>query len=104
MSDERIVKKSDCCYIIKNIHKRVRRLVELQLIEELDTHFERGAKHYKITLYGLISYFDYLGVEQGANTILRNKDSILIKSLVLQFFKEETIHSKHFIALIVDYA
>ncbi|MGH9986944.1 MAG: hypothetical protein ACRD8W_23615, partial [Nitrososphaeraceae archaeon] len=33
----------------KNVHARIKRLVELKQIEQLKKHFERGAIHYKIT-------------------------------------------------------
>jgi hypothetical protein len=42
----------------KDVHKRVKRLLQLKLIYQTENHFERGTKHYKITPYGLIASLD----------------------------------------------
>lgn len=35
----------------KDVHKRVKRLLQLKLIYQTGNHFERGAKHYRDTLW-----------------------------------------------------
>ncbi|MGH9965345.1 MAG: hypothetical protein ACRD5E_11040 [Nitrososphaeraceae archaeon] len=78
----------------KDVHKRVKRLSQLQLIEKVNEHFERGAKHYKITPYGLITNLD-MAMGDDDEFILMNKENVVIQSLVLQFFEEQTIDSFH---------
>jgi hypothetical protein len=76
----------------KNIHKRVKRLEQLNLIQLVDENFDRGAKHYKITPYGLTSFLSNF-TSEDANYIQLNKNNIVIKSLLLEYFEEETIDS-----------
>jgi hypothetical protein len=76
----------------KNIHKRVKRLAQLKLIEEIKGDFERGAKHYRVSTYGLISYAGRIITESDEH-IKRNKKDIAIQCLLLQFFEEKTIDS-----------
>lgn len=76
----------------KNIHKRIKRLEQLNLIEIVDENFERGAKHYKITPYGLTTFLSNF-ISENPNYIQLNKHNILIKSLLLEYFEEETIDS-----------
>jgi hypothetical protein len=42
----------------KDVHKRVQRLAELELIEPVTGLFKRSAKYYRITSYGLITSLD----------------------------------------------
>ena len=78
----------------KDIHKRVKRLAQLKLICEIKEHFERGAKHYRITPYGLIvcinnyPYWDF-----DLRFIFNHKENIVIQSLLLEFLEEKTIDS-----------
>lgn len=76
----------------KNTHKRVKRLAQLKLIEEIKGHFERGAKHYRVSTYGLISYVGRI-ITESEGHIKNNKKDIVIQCLLLQFFEEETIDS-----------
>jgi hypothetical protein len=59
----------------KDVHKRVKRLVHLKLVEQIKEHFERGAKHYKITPYGLITYLDKVLTEN--HTCIITKKTLL---------------------------
>jgi hypothetical protein len=77
----------------KDAHKRVKRLVELELISQIEEHFERGAKHYRITPYGLITGLAEV-ISVDCRYILYNKDNLVIRSL-LDFFEDETIDSFH---------
>lgn len=76
----------------KNIHKRIKRLERLNLIQSLNKIFDRGAKHYKITPYGLTAFFAQSRTEVRMH-IQSNKDNIVIKALILQYFEERTIDS-----------
>jgi hypothetical protein len=75
----------------KNIHKRVKRILQLNLIEEIIGQFERGAKHYRVSTYGLICYAGRT-ITESDNHIKHNKKNIAIQSL-LQFFEEKSIDS-----------
>lgn len=77
----------------KDVHKRVKRLVQLKLIDRIDESFERGAKHYKITPYGLITYLDQLSTSVSRRYIVSNKKNIVIQSLLMEFLEEQTIDS-----------
>ena len=76
----------------KNTHKRVKRLDQVKLIEEIKGHFERSAKHYRATSYGLISYVGRIITESDAY-IKHNEKDIAIQYLLLEFFEEKTIDS-----------
>jgi hypothetical protein len=76
----------------KNIHKRVKRLVDLNLIEKTQEHYKRSAIHYRITSLGMISYLDKQ-IPKDSNFIEHNKENILLKILLLDFFEEKSIES-----------
>ena len=76
----------------KNIHKRVKRLLELKLIFEIEENFKRGAKHYRITTPGLIIFLANRGSESD-KFIVNNKDNLLIHYLLLEYFSEKTLDS-----------
>lgn len=76
----------------KNIHKRIKRLEEMKLIQPLEKNFERGAKHYEITTYGLFVYMS-LFTSESAKFIHHHKDNVILKSLLSEYFEEETIDS-----------
>ena len=76
----------------KNIHKRVKRLLELKLIFEIKENFKRGAKHYRITTQGLIIFLGNRGSESD-KFIVNNKDNLLIHYLLLEYFSEKTLDS-----------
>jgi hypothetical protein len=73
-------------------NKRVKRLVQLKLVDQIKEHFERGAKHYRITPYGLITCLDKV-LSYHHIYILYNKENTVIQSLLLEFLEEETIDS-----------
>src|SRR5215469_13391828 len=76
----------------KNIHKRVKRLAQLKLIEEIKGPFGRHARYYRASTYGLISYFGRV-ITKSDGHIKHNKEDIVIQCLLLQFFEEKTIDS-----------
>lgn len=62
------------------------------LIRLSDEKGERGAKPYKITSNGLLYFFSTTVIEDElSSSILDNKDSIIIESVFLKYFEEETI-------------
>jgi hypothetical protein len=71
-----------------NILKRVKRLQILGLIEK-EGKYRRNQIKYKITSRGIFE----LMLKHGLNheTILKQKDNVIIQSLVYQFFELETI-------------
>ena len=76
----------------KNIHKRVKRLLELKLIYQIEGNFKRGAKHYRITTQGLVIFLANGGSESH-RFIVNNKDNLLIRYLLLEYFSEKTLDS-----------
>lgn len=78
--------------LYKNIHKRVKRLAQLKLIEETGEYSDRRAKHYRVSTYGLIS-FAGREITESDHHIKHNKKDIVIQCLLLQFFEEKTIDS-----------
>lgn len=80
----------------KNIHKRVIRLLELNLIYKIEGNFDRGAKHYRISTYGLIIYLNNIFTENH-KFITFNKDNKIIQTLLLEYFEEKTIDSLYFL-------
>jgi hypothetical protein len=75
----------------KDVHKRVKRLEQLKLINKIEGHFERGAKYYEISSYGLLIY---LNNELGevSEFIDSNRRNIIFQEL-LYFFENRTISS-----------
>ena len=81
-------------FAYKDVNKRVKPLAHLKLVDEIKEHFEseRGAKHYRITAYGLIIRLDK-AIAYDHRYMIYNKENIVIRSLLLQFLEEETIVS-----------
>ena len=75
----------------KNVHKRVKRLLSLGLIEELDEKFKRNAINYRLTSRGIFQYL------LTGNTIpfllnkYQDKNNVIIQTILYQFFEEETM-------------
>ena len=80
----------------KDVHKRVKRLEELKLIASMPSqtnrYFERGAKHYSLTPYGLITSLDKV-LSYDHRHILYNKHNIAIRALLSDLFEIDTIDS-----------
>ena len=77
-----------------NVHKRVKRLEDLKLIE-FEGEYSRNEIKYKITSHGLFQLMLRAGL--GIEGILANNDDILVQTLLYQFFEMETI--KQFITV-----
>ncbi|MGA9150530.1 MAG: hypothetical protein WBZ36_08125 [Candidatus Nitrosopolaris sp.] len=86
----------------KDVHKRVKRLLQLKLIYQTENHFERGAKHYRITPSGLITTLDknigprYLttrdNYEREYAHIIYNTHNPVIQLLLYELFEQRTIN------------
>jgi len=76
----------------KNVHKRIKRLEQLNMIQSIDEIFEKGAIHYEISTYGLL-YLLGSSLIYNLENIFQYKDDIIIKSLILNYFEEKTIDS-----------
>lgn len=76
----------------KNVHKKVKRLLKLKLIEEVEGKFGHRAKYYKATPYGLICFFNEGPQLMNVYLFLNNNlDNIVIKTLLLQLFEPFTL-------------
>ena len=74
----------------KKILNRVRKLEQRKLIRAVDGSFDRGAKQYRISEEGILSmmYSNYIN-----SFIFHKKNHLVIKSLILKYFDEETVES-----------
>lgn len=84
----------------KNVHKRVGRLHDLELIQEVKGDFPKKAKPYKLTSQGLFQYL-LLGL---APTLPRSifdtyKNDIIIESVLYRYFELATISEFSDVAL-----
>jgi hypothetical protein len=92
---KRYARRTEKCPGYKDVHKRVERLLQLKLIYQTENHFERGAKHYKITPYGLIAsldkdiFYSRLSEKSGYEDLICNTDNFVIRSLLTEFFSEQ---------------
>ena len=66
--------------------------MQLNLIEPVEGQHERGAKYYRISPYGLITYLGRT-ITEDDTFLHNNKENVVIRSLLLEFFDEETIDS-----------
>ena len=75
----------------KNVHTRVKRLLELNLITQIEGEFKKGAKFYKISPYGLIHYISYI-ITENHRFIIYNLDNPVMQYLLLQIFEKDTVN------------
>ena len=88
----------------KNEHKRVKRLKELKLIEEVSGNYPKGAKPYKLTTTGLFQYLLLGGLEapptsSKTSTFTMSRENIIMQLLLYQYFEEDTIMKFNNIAI-----
>jgi hypothetical protein len=82
----------------KDVHKRVKRLLQLKLIYQTQNHFERGAKRYRITPSGLITTLDknigpsHLHYETEYGPIIYNTDNPVIWTLLYELLEQRTVN------------
>ena len=81
----------------KNVHRRIRYLFELNLIEEIkkDGGFKHGAINYKLTTRGLVYLFSELGFNAPSSSkiVLSYMDNILFTTFLDPYFERRTIRS-----------
>jgi len=82
----------------KNVHKRIKRLSMLGLIEEIHGNFKRNAKMYALTSRGL---FERLLDESPTppDIVYLYRNYPIIETLIYQYFELETIENFETIAL-----
>lgn len=71
----------------KNTHKRVKRLAQLNLIEEIKGKYERGARYYRISTYGRITSLAKSSSGDTPDYITQNKSEMVFQHLLFQFFR-----------------
>jgi len=75
----------------KNTHKRVKRLAQLKLIEEVKGKYERGARYYRISTYGRIAFL--ASFKSEVRSYITSNRGMVLQDLLFQFFEKETIDS-----------
>lgn len=82
----------------KNVHKRIKRLCALGLIEEIHGNFKRNAKMYTLTPRGLFErLLDDFPIPPDIVYLYRNYP--IVETLIYQYFELETIKNFEDIAL-----
>lgn len=74
----------------KNVHTRIKRLQELQLIERVKGNFKRKAIKYRLTSRGLFQRL-LISPSLDWSFLNRYKDDIIIQTILFQYFEVETI-------------
>jgi hypothetical protein len=75
----------------KNVHAKIKRLIELDLLEE-EGRFKRNAIKYKLTTRGLFERLILSGWQALHPTIWYDyKDNIILQTLLYRFFETRTI-------------
>jgi hypothetical protein len=79
----------------KNVHRRIKRLFEANMIEEVETKggFKHGAKNYKLTTRGLVYLFAELVIPDIGNISLTYSENILFRTFLYPYFERNTIKS-----------
>jgi hypothetical protein len=88
-----LLKKEGTPMAYKNVHRRIKKLFEANLIEEIKIEggFKHGARNYKLTTRGLVYIFSELGAVLNINKISTYSENILFKTLVYPYFERNTI-------------
>lgn len=77
----------------KNVHQRVNELHKMGLIKQTNEKLPRNAKKYRITTRGLFQCL--LGphvIAAPSKILFQYKDNIILKTILYQFFEEETVN------------
>jgi hypothetical protein len=79
----------------KNVHRRIKKLFESNLIEEVKTEsgFKHGARNYRLTTRGLVYIFSELGTPYSTNIFLPYLENVLFRTLLYPCFERSTIKS-----------
>ena len=80
----------------KNVHTRIKRLEELDLIEKAPGRFPRNAIHYRLTTQGLLYQISrFVSIDDTicwSDFLHYYSEHIIFKTLVLPYFEKETIY------------
>jgi len=81
----------------KNVHRRIRKLLDLNMIEEIKTlgGFKHGARNFRLTTRGIVYIFSELGAPQSKSKILLSYYSAntLFKTFLYPYLEANTIKS-----------
>lgn len=77
----------------KNVHKRVKRLYELGLLQEVKGDFQRNAKPYRLTSRGLFEMLlvPYRPGFPNPDICNNYRDDLVVKNILYQYFEPESI-------------
>jgi DNA-binding HxlR family transcriptional regulator len=82
----------------KNVHKRLKRLEQLKLIEqEEEQKFKRNAIYYKLTTFGLFYILSNDPNSWKKDLLIKHRENIILKTLLYPYFEEHTIKNCGFI-------
>jgi hypothetical protein len=79
----------------KNVHRRIKKLFESNLIEEIKAEdgFKHGARNYKVATRGLIYLFSQAYVPHEKSIFLSYSENVLFRTFVYPYFERRTIKS-----------
>jgi hypothetical protein len=80
----------------KNVHRRIKKLLDLNMIEEIKTEggFKHGARNFRLTTRGIIYTFTELGAPPKSNMLLSYySENTLFKTFLYPYFEANTIKS-----------
>jgi hypothetical protein len=80
----------------KNVHRRIKKLFNANLIEDvkIEGGFKHGARNYKLTTRGLLCIFGELLIPRNINNILlMYPDNTLFAAFLYPYFEKRTIKS-----------
>ena len=80
----------------RNVHTRIKRLEELELIEKAPGRFPRNAIHYRLTTQGLLYQISrFVSIDDTiswSDFLHYYSEHIIFKTLVLPYFEKKTIY------------
>ena len=86
----------------KNVYLRVNKLYKIGLIEQTNEKLPRNAIKYRITTRGLFQcLLGPYGIASPSKILFLYKDNIILKTILYQFFEEETV--KEFMSIFGDH-
>jgi hypothetical protein len=90
-----LLKKEDRPLAYKNVHRRIKRLFEANLIEEIKTEsgFKHGARNYKLATRGLVYFFSEFGGPDKHKFFLTYSENILFRTFLYPYLERNTIKS-----------
>jgi hypothetical protein len=93
----RLKKEKDMSPIAyKNVHRRIKKLLELNMIEEIKTQngFKHGARNFRLNTRGIVYIFSELGVPHKNEILLSYySENTLFKTFLYPYLETNTIKS-----------